>query len=70
MRPYVATEEEVQRFREERERFKLVYKCQDCAFVNKEDLSCTFGYPNETLLKADVFLDKVGRFVFCKYFEV
>lgn len=70
MRPYKVTPEAVERFKKEREEFKLIYRCTDCVHMKKVDQSCSLGYPNDTLLHAESFLAKDGRFVFCKYFEV
>lgn len=57
-------------FRREVEIFNLKFRCTDCAHADREDLSCTFEYPNEELLTSDEFLDNSGEFIFCKYFEL
>jgi len=78
MKPYAASLEEVARFRSEREAFALRYRCPDCAHARRSrpgtadapEFFCTLGYPNETLMAAEGFLERDGQFVFCKYFEL
>lgn len=73
MRPYSATPEQVERFQREREMFGLRYRCPECAHGKTRvsgPVFCTLGYPNETLLQAEHFLESNGQFVFCKYFEL
>ena len=70
MKPYTAPDGHVARFREERERFRLAWRCDDCVHVVPATLACSLEYPNRTLLEADHYLEAGGNFVFCKYFEV
>lgn len=77
MKPYDATPEQVARFRRERDAFRLRFRCPDCAHARTSPpgrpgptFSCTLGYPNDTLMAADGFLEGSGQFIFCKYFEL
>lgn len=67
-----ATEKSLnERFRQEVERYHLVYRCSDCVHCDVETLRCTLGYPNEMLAKGEVRgLWDGGKFVFCKDFEL
>jgi hypothetical protein len=70
LKPYAATPEQVARYRDDRDRFRLVFRCTDCVHVVPSTRACSFGFPNRDLLEADSHLDEAGYFVFCKYFEV
>lgn len=70
MKPYPATPEQVALYREQRERYHLIFRCPDCVHVVPSSRACSFGYPNRDLLEAESHLDEGGHFVFCKYFEV
>lgn len=73
MKPYHATPEQADRFRRERDLHRLRFRCPDCVHARKSPdggMFCTLGYPNETLMKADHFVENRGQFVFCKYFEL
>ncbi len=75
MKPYDATPEQVARFRRERDAFRLRFRCADCVHARSRATPeappvCTLGYPNDTLMAADSFLERSGQFVFCKYFEL
>jgi hypothetical protein len=69
LKPYTATPVQIDRFREERRAFRLEYRCPDCLYVMHDSHRCALEYPNRTLLEAEAYLDEVGQFVFCKYFE-
>jgi len=59
------------RFSVEVEAFGLRYRCVDCAHVLPERQTCSLGYPNGWLTQKDQCArDAVGRFVFCKDFEL
>lgn len=69
MKPYAATPEQVDRFRAERESFRLAYRCPDCLHVTLDGRRCILEYPNRTLMESEAYLEEGGQFVFCKYFE-
>lgn len=54
--------------REEVERYKLRFTCPDCASFAPDLRRCSFGYPNELHLDAD--LSDKEELVFCKAFEL
>ena len=70
MKPYKVSDEDVRRFKEERARFRLLYRCQDCVYHVPGTNECSMGFPNKTLLESERYLEESGQFVFCKYFEV
>ena len=70
MKPYPAGPQDVEKFRVERVLCRLAFRCPDCVYVVPSTGACSFEYPNRTLLEADAYLDEVGQFVFCKYFEL
>ncbi len=78
MKPYDVSPEQVSRFRRERDAFRLRFRCPDCVHARSRPSSpganaiwsCTLGYPNDTLMAAEGFLEGSGQFVFCKYFEL
>lgn len=79
MKPYDASPEQVLCFRRERDAFRLRFRCPDCIHARRRPSSpgaaeatwfCTLGYPNDTLMAAEGFLEGSGQFVFCKYFEL
>jgi hypothetical protein len=69
VKPYAATPEQVDRFRAEREAFRLAYRCPDCLHVTLDGRRCILEYPNRTLMESEAYLEEGGQFVFCKYFE-
>jgi hypothetical protein len=70
VKPYAANPGQLDRFREERTRFRLSYRCPDCVHVVPGTRACSLEYPNRNLLESEHFLQEDGNFVFCKYFEV
>jgi hypothetical protein len=57
-----------ERLREEASRFKLVFACPSCAWLDEAG-ACALGYPNADHL--DARLDESRReVIFCKAFEV
>jgi hypothetical protein len=56
-------------FREEAARFRLVYRCGDCAHVVASSGACSLGYPNARLRHSENAVEDDGQFMFCKYFE-
>ena len=70
MKPYYVTREDVERFKKERERYNLKYRCYDCVHFVPDTQECSLGYPNKNLLQSERYLDNTGQFVFCRYFEV
>lgn len=70
MRPYSVTSEDVKRFKLEREKYRLVYRCNDCVHHVAGTDKCSMDFPNQVLLESERYLEESGQFVFCKYFEV
>jgi hypothetical protein len=70
MKPYSATPAQAARFREERDAFRLRFRCPDCLHVVPASGACAFAFPNRDLMLAGEYLDERGWFVFCKYFEL
>ncbi len=56
-------------FLEDAARWRLIYRCSDCAFVCRDGL-CSLGWPNREL-QAEPFevVDAAGIAQFCKAFE-
>jgi hypothetical protein len=60
-----------QHFADQVREFDFRYRCLDCNFVNRTDLSCSMAYPNQMLLDPQVRpMEREGVYVFCKYFEL
>ncbi len=70
MKPYKVSQEDVDRFKEERAKYNLLYRCQDCVHHVPGTSRCSMDFPNKVLLESEKFLEESGEFVFCKYFEV
>ena len=70
MKPYYVPQEDIQRFKQEREQYNLKYRCYDCVHFIESSKRCSLEYPNKNLLESERYLDETGQFVFCRYFEV
>ena len=70
MKPYDVPQEDVALFIQERAKYNLKYRCLDCVHFVEATGECSLGYPNETLMESERYLDERGQFVFCRYFEV
>jgi hypothetical protein len=58
-------------FREDVEKYGLVYRCDSCIHVRGAEQTCLFNYPNEMLVRGEVrALDENGEWVFCKDFQL
>jgi hypothetical protein len=58
------------RFREERERFRLVFTCEDCTHFALIREACGHGYPNADHRRARYEGDSGAELVFCKEWEI
>lgn len=70
MKPYQATPKDIERFKQERTGYGLVYRCPDCVHHVYGTNRCSMDFPNQVLLESEKYLEESGQFVFCKYFEV
>jgi hypothetical protein len=60
-----------EQFKDEVDRYKLVYRCQDCVHFRPDNGRCVLGYPNDVLSMGEIrALDERGQFVFCKDFAL
>ncbi len=58
-----------ERFREERERYRLRFCCEDCGLFNEGDLRCIHGFP--TVEHRELrYLDPSAALVYCKEFDL
>ncbi|MFO7180234.1 MAG: hypothetical protein DIU78_016155 [Pseudomonadota bacterium] len=55
-------------FREEAERFRLVFTCENCAHFDPESAGCGNGYPTEPHHRVDLVTR--SELEFCKTFEL
>jgi hypothetical protein len=58
-----------ERFREQRERFRLRFTCEHCVLFDDQRESCAHGYPIQEHREAR-YLDPSATIVFCKHFEL
>ena len=58
------------RFRRETERLRFHYRCGSCAHIEQSSMTCSLGYPNDTLIGAVRAIQPDGNLAFCKYFEL
>lgn len=56
-------------FREEAERFRLRWHCEDCALFDPEGERCSHGYPSERH-RAARYEDPDAELLFCKEFTL
>jgi len=56
-------------FRSEVEKFRFLWRCEDCEHVRPSDLVCSLEFPNWRMFLEVRALDERGVPVFCKYFE-
>lgn len=56
-------------FREQRERYRLRFTCEDCAQFDEARETCAHGYPTEQHREAR-YRDEHAVLVFCKHFEL
>ena len=69
--PRAAVEPVNARFRAERDRWDLRYRCEDCEHYDPDRDRCSQGWPKEHFGDGPHRCrDEQGAFVFCKYFEV
>lgn len=54
--------------REEADRYRLRFRCENCTYFQTEDGRCSEGYPNEEHRERP--LSEVNVIVFCKKFEL
>jgi hypothetical protein len=57
------------RFREQRERFRLRFTCEDCTLFDDRTEQCAHGYPTAEHRDAH-YRDPDALVVFCKHFEL
>ena len=57
------------RFREQRERYRLRFTCEDCALFDDVKETCAHGYPTREHRDAH-YQDEAAPVVFCKHFEL
>jgi hypothetical protein len=58
-----------QRFREQRERFRLRFTCEHCALFDDVKETCAHGFPTTEHRDAH-YRDPAAPLVFCKHFEL
>ena len=59
------------RFRDEAQRYNLVFRCDACVHFLPRPRTCTLGYPAHLLEGApDQCFTDDGAWRFCKYFEL
>jgi hypothetical protein len=56
-------------FRDERERYRLRFTCEDCALFDDRDRSCAHGYPTADH-RTVRYLDPEAPIIFCKDFDL
>jgi len=61
--------EQDERFREQREQFRLRFTCEDCVLFDDVAQSCAHGYPTAEHREAR-YRDPNAPIVFCKHFEL
>jgi hypothetical protein len=61
--------EQDEKFREQRERFRLRFTCEHCSLFDERKESCAHGYPTSEHRDAH-YRDPNARVVFCKHFEL
>ena len=59
-----------QAFRKDAEAHLLRFRCESCAHVNYETISCSLGYPNDYLTGEVIAVQPDLHLSFCKYFEL
>jgi hypothetical protein len=58
-----------ERFREQRERFRLRFNCEHCSLFDEEKETCAHGFPTTEHREAH-YRDPDAPVVFCKHFEL
>ncbi|HEX7477850.1 MAG TPA: hypothetical protein VF331_08590 [Polyangiales bacterium] len=58
-----------ERFRQQRQEFKLRFTCEHCSLFDDERQSCAHGYPTTEHREAR-YADPDAQVVFCKHFEL
>jgi hypothetical protein len=58
-----------ERFRQQRQEFKLRFTCEHCALFDEQRESCAHGYPTTEHREAR-YTDPDAQVVFCKHFEL
>lgn len=56
-------------FREQSQRLRLRFNCEDCGLFDDAQERCAHGYPT-TEHRAAYYRDPSSRVVFCKHFEL
>ena len=54
--------------RDEALRFRLKFRCEDCAYWESDGSHCCHGYPTEPHVERP--LEQVDELLFCKAFEL
>ena len=57
-------------FREDAAAHHLRFRCESCAHVHYETMSCSLGYPNHYLTGEVIAVQPDLHLSFCKYFEL
>jgi hypothetical protein len=63
-----SSDEQDERFREQRERFRLKWNCEDCVLFDLE-LGCAHGYPTHRHRESR-YEDPTAALLFCKDFKL
>jgi len=58
-----------ERFREERERYRLRFCCEDCGLFSEADRRCVHGFPTVEHRRLR-YLDPEAAVVYCKEFDL
>jgi hypothetical protein len=54
----------------EKQRYRLVFACEDCVYHDRAQARCSHGYPDEVHRRAAFEPDGPRDGMFCKEFEI